>query len=168
MLPRLHCETVYLSLGSNLGDRASHLQAALESLSQHLEIAVLSVSSLYETEPQDVPDQPWFLNRAAAITTDLTPHELLQVLQTIEREAGRARTTEVRRGPRPLDLDILLFGTQSINTPDLTIPHPRITGRRFVLEPLLELNPELRHPVTNELLSTSLTGITNQAVKRIG
>lgn len=155
-------------MGSNLGDRASHLQAALESLSQHLEIAVLSVSSLYETEPQDVPDQPWFLNRAAAITTDLTPHELLQVLQTIEREAGRARTTEVRRGPRPLDLDILLFGTQSINTPDLTIPHPRITGRRFVLEPLLELNPELRHPVTNELLSTSLTGITNQAVKRIG
>ena len=160
-------ETAYLSLGSNVGDRAAQLQTALESLRQHPRLSLIGASSVYETDPQDVVDQPLFLNMVAAVETDLTPPELLGLLHRIESEAGRVRRVGLRRGPRPLDLDILLFGILAIGTPTLTIPHPSMTKRRFVLEPLLELNPRLTHPVTGELLEECLGRVGDQSVRRL-
>ena len=158
-------ETAYLSLGSNLGERAVHLQTGVESLRQQSRLHVLRTSSLYETEPQDLLRQPWFLNMAVAIDTNLNPHELLAVLQNIEREQGRQRPDTLRRGPRTLDIDILLFGSASIQAPDLTIPHERMRQRRFVLEPLLELNPHLTHPVTGESLAACLNLVKDQRLR---
>jgi 2-amino-4-hydroxy-6-hydroxymethyldihydropteridine diphosphokinase len=136
-------KTVYLSLGSNLGDREANLRAALARLSQLGEIT--AVSSCYETEPVDLLAQPWFLNCAAAISTDRMPRQFLAALQKIEQEMGRKRT--LPKGPRVIDLDILLFGSSVVDTLQLTIPHPAMHERRFVLEPLAEIAPEVRHPV---------------------
>ncbi|MBV9612828.1 MAG: 2-amino-4-hydroxy-6-hydroxymethyldihydropteridine diphosphokinase, partial [Acidobacteriaceae bacterium] len=115
---------VYLSLGSNLGDREQNLKRALERLEQQ-QIHVRARSSIYETEPQDVPGQSWFLNMAVACETRCFPRQLLSVLQSIERELGRVRGAgTVRRGPRIMDIDILLFANVVMNTSELTIPHP--------------------------------------------
>jgi 2-amino-4-hydroxy-6-hydroxymethyldihydropteridine diphosphokinase len=157
----------YLSIGSNLGQREQNLQRALEVLERE-RIPVLARSAIYETEPRDVPDQPWFLNMAVVCETRCFPLQLLSVLHKIEREAGRVRgATAARGGPRVLDLDILLFGNAVIDTPELTIPHPRMLERRFVLEPLVEIAPELRHPVTKELLSKYLFSVAGQRVTRL-
>ncbi len=134
---------VYLSLGSNLGDRARNLRRGLE-LFPGRGIQTVRVSSIYETEPQDVADQPWFLNVVVEAETDLTPHELLSRTQAIEAELGRERT--VSRGPRTLDIDILLYDDLLVSAADLRIPHPRMNERRFVLEPLAELEPDLVKP----------------------
>src|SRR5258708_26591528 len=142
----------YLSLGSNLGDRAGNLRQAIEALQGGTE-----VSSFYETEPADVPDQPWFLNCAVKVETDLAPDELLCVLQGIERRLGRVRSID--KGPRTVDIDILFYGDQIVDTPALTMPHPRLAERRFVLEPLSEIAPDLRDPRTGrsvrEMLAAS-------------
>ena len=139
-------ETAYLSLGSNLGDRAANLREAprrLDSLG-----AVTAVSSLYETEPVEVEsEQPWYLNCAVALKTDLTPQQLLEKLLDIERSMGRLRTGP--KLPRMIDLDIVLFGQQVIRSSGLIIPHPAKHQRRFVLEPLAEIAPEARHRVLN-------------------
>lgn len=134
---------VYLSLGSNLGDRAANLQAAVTSLSELGE--VVAVSSLYETEPVEFPHQPWFLNCAVALSTEKMPKQLLAALLAIEQAMGRKRLQP--KGPRVIDLDILLFGNSLVDTAALTIPHPALHQRRFVLEPLAEIAPEQRHPV---------------------
>jgi 2-amino-4-hydroxy-6-hydroxymethyldihydropteridine diphosphokinase len=136
-------KTVYLSLGSNLGDREAILCEALSRLAPLGEIT--AVSSYYETEPVDYLAQPWFLNCAAALATDRMPRQFLAALQKIEQEMGRKRTQP--KGPRVIDLDILLFGSSVVDTPQLTIPHPAMHERRFVLEPLAEIAPDVRHPV---------------------
>jgi len=144
---------VYLSLGSNLGDRAANLRHAIAELERQESIA--AVSSFYETEPVELTSQPWFLNCAVAVDTKSNPDELLQYLLTIEKHMGRERTQP--KGPRIIDIDILLFGNAVVKLPGLTIPHPALHHRRFVLAPLAEIAPEVRHPILQlgmqELLS---------------
>lgn len=136
-------KTVYLSLGSNVGDRESNLRAAIEQLRQLGE--VVQVSSFYETEPVEFTAQPWFLNCAVALRTELMPKLFLAKMLAIEQQMGRRRTQP--KGPRTIDIDILLFGNSVISAPQLEVPHPAMHQRRFVLEPLAEIAPEVRHPI---------------------
>jgi 2-amino-4-hydroxy-6-hydroxymethyldihydropteridine diphosphokinase len=134
---------VYLSLGSNIGNREAHLREAIRRLESAGKLR--SVSSIYETEPVEFTDQPQFLNCALALETSSTPEQLMLQLLTIEKAMGRQRIQ--KKGPRTIDLDILLYGDEVVDTPGLTIPHPAMQHRRFVLEPLAEIAPEVRHPV---------------------
>lgn len=137
--------TGYLGLGSNVGDRAGHLRAAIEMLGGR-GVEVEAVSSGYETEPVgEVLDQPDFLNAAIRIRTELEPEELLDLCKEVEAERGR-RLDAPRHSPRPLDVDLLLLGDLELATERLTLPHPEVTSRRFVLAPLLELDPDLKLP----------------------
>ena len=157
-------ETAYLSLGSNLGDRAANLRAAVAQM----DVAgrLLAVSSLYETQPVDVPDQPWFLNCVAAIETDMTPRDLLQLALRVEAAMGRLRMRE--KGARKIDIDIVLFGDWVVDEPGLRIPHPAMHQRRFVLEPLVEIAPEARHPELGKTAQELLTALpVGQTVRRI-
>ena len=154
----------YLSLGSNVGDREGHLREAIRRLGAVGR--VVSVSSFYETEPVEVTDQEWFLNRAVALETAKTPEQLMAALLQIEREMGRQRTQN--KGPRNIDLDILLFGDVVFDLPELSIPHPAMHERRFVLEPLAEIAPEAWHPVMKKSASELLEELpTGQAVRRV-
>jgi 2-amino-4-hydroxy-6-hydroxymethyldihydropteridine diphosphokinase len=136
-------KTVYLSLGSNLGDRARKLEAAIERLRSIGEVD--AVSSFYETEPVGNLHQPWFLNCAVRLRTEKMPRQLLAAVMAIEQALGRKRS--VAKGARTIDIDILLFGRFVVNVPSLTIPHPAMHQRCFVLEPLAEIAPAVRHPV---------------------
>jgi 2-amino-4-hydroxy-6-hydroxymethyldihydropteridine diphosphokinase len=133
----------YLSLGSNVGERAPNLKAAIDRLGSLG--AVAAVSSFYETEPIEFTAQPWFLNCAVKLNTEKMPRQLLNQVLHIEKKMGRRRVRD--KGPRIIDIDILLFGNSIIATKGLTIPHPAMHTRRFVLEPLAEIAPDLRHPV---------------------
>jgi 2-amino-4-hydroxy-6-hydroxymethyldihydropteridine diphosphokinase len=155
-------KTVYLSLGSNVGDREAMLQAAIQALPA-AGVTVARTSSLYETEPRDLPNQPWFLNLIAECLTDLFPVQLLGRLQKIERELGRKRT--IAKGPRTIDIDIIFFGNSIVRTPALEIPHPRFRERRFVLAPLKELVPDLRDPVTRRTITELMAGTADQRVR---
>lgn len=157
-------KTVYLSLGSNLGDRAASLAAAVEAL-RSPELTIVRASSIYETEPRDLPGQPWFLNQMVEAETAFFPRQLLARTQKVERELGRKRG--VAKGPRVIDVDIVLFGDSVVQTPDLEIPHPRMAERRFVLEPLAELAPDLRHPQTRRTIRDLLKEVTMQVVRRL-
>ena len=157
-------KTIYLSLGSNVGDRESHLARALERLAEN-DVRVVRVSGVYETEPRDMPDQAWFMNQVVEAETELFPIQLLSRLQKIERAMGRVQTTP--KGPRIIDLDILLYGDAIVSVPGLEIPHQRMDDRRFVLEPLAELAPELRHPRTGRTVKELLAQVGNQRVQRI-
>lgn len=134
--------TVYLALGANLGDREQNLRVALERIAAFVEIT--RVSSIYETEPWGVREQPWFLNLVCAGSTPLSPVDLLRRAKKIENEMGRAEG--IRFGPRPIDIDILLYDRLIELSPALTIPHPRLHERAFVLVPLAEIAPDLIHP----------------------
>ncbi|HEX2287890.1 MAG TPA: 2-amino-4-hydroxy-6-hydroxymethyldihydropteridine diphosphokinase [Gaiellaceae bacterium] len=136
---------VYIGLGSNLGDREATIRRALELLAADGAIEVEAVSSLRETDPVGYVDQPRFLNGAAALRTELAPRAVLERLQRVERALGRARTGP-RFGPRAIDLDLLLYDNQQIKEAGLEIPHPRLPERRFVLEPLAELDSTLAVP----------------------
>jgi len=136
-------KVVYLSLGSNLGDRAKNLQQAISALGNFGK--VLAVSSIYETEPVEVTAQPWFLNCVVAFDTQKMPKQLLAAILAIEQGMGRKRTQH--KGPRSIDIDVLLFGNAIVDTATLTIPHPAMHQRRFVLEPMAEIAPDVRHPV---------------------
>jgi 2-amino-4-hydroxy-6-hydroxymethyldihydropteridine diphosphokinase len=136
-------KTVYLSLGSNLGDREGNLRTAIEQLRQLGN--VVQVSSFYETEPVEFTAQPWFLNCAVELRTELMPKLFLAKMLAIEQQMGRRRTQP--KGPRTIDIDILLFGNSVISAPQLEIPHPGLHQRRFVLEPLAEIAPDVRHPI---------------------
>jgi len=135
--------SVFLSLGSNLGDREKNLRQAMAALPA-AGVTMVRASSIYLTEPVDFVDQPWFLNCVVEAETALAPLELLAALQGIEARLGSKK--EFRKGPRLLDMDVLLYGLKTIHTPELEVPHPRMTERRFVLAPLAELAPALRHP----------------------
>jgi 2-amino-4-hydroxy-6-hydroxymethyldihydropteridine diphosphokinase len=134
---------VYLSLGSNLGDRAANLQKCIRLLSKLGD--VVKVSSFYETEPMELREQPWFLNCAVELETQLSARKLLSRIQQIEAELGRSR--EIHKGPRTIDIDILLFDSRVIKDSDLQIPHPTMHERRFVLAPLAEISAQVKHPV---------------------
>ena len=155
-------KTVYLSLGSNLGDRAANLRAAIDRLGRVGR--VVAVSSFYETEPVEVTDQPWFLNCAVRLETEKMPRQLLAALLEIERQMGRRR--DRKKGPRVIDLDILLFGSSVIQTRGLTIPHPAMHERRFVLEPLAEIAPDVRHPVRKQTIPELRNALSGQVVRK--
>ena len=133
----------YVGLGSNLGDRERNLRRAVARLA---ELGSVRSSSVRETDPVGIADQPRFLNAAVELETELAPRDLLDRLLAIERELGRDRALERRWGPRLVDLDLLLYGDEVVDEPGLTVPHPRLAERRFVLEPLHELDPELALP----------------------
>jgi len=135
--------TVYLSLGSNLGDRQKNLQIAIAALS-NAKVRVMCVSSFYETEPVDLREQPWFLNCVVQSIAEVPPLGLLHALRAIESRMGSKKL--MPKGPRLIDLDILLYGVETIATPELQVPHPRMLARRFVLVPLAEIAPTLKHP----------------------
>jgi 2-amino-4-hydroxy-6-hydroxymethyldihydropteridine diphosphokinase len=148
----------YVGLGANLGERERTLRRAVELLDAEPGIDVVGVSSFRETEPVGYVDQPAFLNGACAVETDLSPRDLLDRLLAVERALGRERGTGPRWGPRTIDLDLLLYGRETIDEPGLTVPHPRLTERSFALEPLLELDPALHLPD-----GRSLRGLFNLA-----
>ena len=136
-------KVVYLSLGSNVGNREANLRSAIDRLAELGE--VIAVSSFYETEPVDFTAQPWFVNCAVALRTEMMPKVFLSKMLAIEQQMGRRRGQP--KGPRPIDIDILLFGSSVIHAPQLDVPHVAMHQRRFVLEPLAEIAPEARHPV---------------------
>jgi 2-amino-4-hydroxy-6-hydroxymethyldihydropteridine diphosphokinase len=154
----------YLSLGSNVGNREAQLRAAQVRLSAITRVVALS--SFYETEPVEYVQQPWFLNCAVAIETNETPEQLISALLRIEQEMGRQRAQ--KKGPRSIDIDILLLADRIMESKDLTIPHPAMHLRRFVLEPLAEIAPEALHPVFKKTIRELLDELpTGQAVRRI-
>jgi 2-amino-4-hydroxy-6-hydroxymethyldihydropteridine diphosphokinase len=156
--------TAYLSLGSNVGDRVANLRIAIEKLGPAGRL--VGVSGFYETQPVEVPDQGWFLNCVAAIETDFTARELLNLALAIESAMGRLRMRE--KGPRNIDIDVVLFGNLVVDEPGLNIPHPAMHQRRFVLEPLTEIAPEVRHPKSGKSAREMLTGLPEgQTVRRI-
>jgi len=156
---------VYLSLGSNLGDRAANLRTAIEKLADIGN--PVAVSAFYETEPVEVTGpQPWFLNCAVKLDTEKMPRQLMAAILALEQSMGRQRKQQ--KGPRTIDIDVLLFGSSVIQIPSLTVPHPRLHERRFVLEPLAEIAPEARHPVFKRTIRELRDALPpGQTVKRL-
>ena len=155
--------TVYLALGSNIGNRKENLRRALELL-QGIGLIVQKISSTYETEPVDYLDQDWFLNSVVQAQTKLPPIDLLNAMRAIESEMGSRKAFP--KGPRLIDLDILLYENQTIATPDLQVPHPRMLDRKFVMVPLVEISPELRHSSWNATAAEILKNSTDRSAVR--
>jgi 2-amino-4-hydroxy-6-hydroxymethyldihydropteridine diphosphokinase len=155
--------TTYLSLGSNIGDRATNIARAVSALAPY-GVRVTRQSSLYETEPVDFRDQDWFLNCVVEAQTELEPAELMDALLQIERSLGRHRL--VPKGPRLIDIDILLFGSSIVRTPELEIPHPRMADRRFVLVPFNEIAPDTLHSVLKKTIAELLETTSDRSEVR--
>jgi 2-amino-4-hydroxy-6-hydroxymethyldihydropteridine diphosphokinase len=157
---------VYVSLGSNVGDRAANLKNAITRLADLGE--VLAVSSFYETEPVEFTAQPWFLNCAVKLDTEKMPKQLLAGILDLEQQMGRRRRREQKKGPRIIDIDILLFGNSIIDAKGLTVPHPAMHERRFVLEPLAEIAAEVRHPLFKKTIRELRDALpAGQAVRKV-
>lgn len=152
--------TVYVSLGSNLGDRENYLAQARKAIEKSFNLP--RFSKVYETEPVDLKDQPWFLNQVAEFQTDLAPETLLEWVRALEAQAGRQR--EIPKGPRTLDVDILLYDDWVLDVEELVLPHPRLEHRRHVLVPLAELAPERCLPVSQKTVSEALEQVHDSSV----
>ena len=156
-------EIVFISLGSNVGDREKNLRAAIGFLPE-TGVEVTKVSSFYETEPVDLLEQPWFLNCVVQGETEVPAVELLRGLRAIEKRMGSKKL--IARGPRLIDLDILLYGQQIVHTAELQVPHPRMHLRRFVMEPLAEIAPELKHPFWRGTAADLLRALADRSAVR--
>lgn len=152
--------TVYLSLGSNIGDRAANIEKAIAALNER-GVKIVRQSRLYETEPVGIREQDWFLNGVAEAETSVAPQQLMETLLDIEKQMGRHRT--IPGGPRLIDLDILFYGNEVIDVPGVQIPHPRLADRRFVLVPLSELAPGFMHPILRKTASTLLVETSDKS-----
>jgi 2-amino-4-hydroxy-6-hydroxymethyldihydropteridine diphosphokinase len=160
-------ELAYIGIGSNLGDRNAFLTAGIAELAAVADIDIEAVSSVYETAPVGYLDQPSFLNAVFAIRTALPPLELLHTMQRIESDHQRQR--QIHWGPRTLDLDLLLYRSLQLETEELTLPHPHLAERLFVLAPLCEIAPDLHHPETDEPFAASLKSLDgDQSIRRVG
>lgn len=157
-------ETVHLSLGSNLGDRAGNIERALAALEAR-GVRVRRRSALYETEPVDAPPQGWFVNCVAEAETSLEPVALMAAILQIERELGRER--RVAKGPRVIDIDILMYGARVVREAGLEIPHPRMAERRFVLVPFAEIAPYMKHPVRQKMIAELLAATRDRSEVRV-
>jgi 2-amino-4-hydroxy-6-hydroxymethyldihydropteridine diphosphokinase len=152
--------SVYLALGSNLGDRKDYLRAGIRGLAARGVVPV-RCASVYSTEPREVLDQPWFLNTAIEANTDLNPEELLRVCLDVEKENQRIRKTT--KGPRTLDIDIIFYGSDIVRKPGLTVPHPSFSARRFVLVPLAEIAPKFIDPLSGKTIKQLLESCPDQS-----
>lgn len=155
----------YIALGSNLGDREKTVSRAIEGLEGLGR--VVARSSVYETEPVGYRDQPAFLNAVIALETELEPLPLLRGLLVIEKQQGRDRSLGTPKGPRTLDLDLLMFGDRVVQNPELTLPHPALAQRRFVLAPLVEIAPLLLHPVSRKTMAELLAALPDEGENRV-
>lgn len=155
---------IYLGLGSNVGDRRATLHHALQALAAP-DLRILRQSPIYETEPQGLREQDWFLNLVVEAETSLFPRQLLQRIRRVERAFGRKRA--VANGPRTLDIDILFFGRSIIHTADLEVPHPRYSERRFVLAPMADLAPAWRDPLSGKTIRALLDDLQGQKVRLV-
>jgi 2-amino-4-hydroxy-6-hydroxymethyldihydropteridine diphosphokinase len=158
----MNFKRAYLGLGSNVGHREAALAQALELLADG-DLRIRRLSSLYETAPREITDQPWFLNQVAEIETRLFPPILLARCLRVEQAMGRKRTR--RFGPRAIDIDILFYERFVVERPGLSIPHPRLHERRFVLEPMAELEPDFRHPVLRKSIAELREAVRDQEVR---
>ena len=153
---------VYIALGSNLGDRLENLENALKSM--HPQVVVLECSSIYKTPPWGYTSQPTFLNQVCKVETDLQPFDLLELLKNVEKQLGRRAT--FLYGPRTIDLDILFYNDLTLESAELTIPHPRIEERAFVLVPLADIDPELKHPKNGKTVEEMLSDLDYSGITK--